>query len=122
VDSLAWYNNNSGSKTHAVGQKMPNGLGIYDMSGNVWELVSDWYDEYYYQNSPKDNVKGPDSGRVHVLRGGGWLSYPRRIRSASRGSFTPDKREDDVGFPLMRTKLEGGGISLLENANSKQMD
>ncbi|MDP2279759.1 MAG: SUMF1/EgtB/PvdO family nonheme iron enzyme, partial [Nitrospirota bacterium] len=55
IDSVAWYNKNSGGKTHPVGTKQPNGLGIYDMSGNVWEWVNDWYDEFYYKNSPKNN-------------------------------------------------------------------
>ncbi|MBA4348368.1 MAG: hypothetical protein C0415_00040 [Thermodesulfovibrio sp.] len=73
LGEYAWYRENSGDKTHPVGQKKPpNGLGIYDMSGNVWEWVSDWFDVNYYKNSPKDNPKGPSSGSYKALRGGSW--------------------------------------------------
>lgn len=71
IGDYAWYLSNSGSKTHPVGQKKPNGLGLYDMSGNVWEWCSDWYGKNYYGNSPKDNPTGPSGGQFRVLRGGG---------------------------------------------------
>ncbi|MDP3259083.1 MAG: formylglycine-generating enzyme family protein [Thermodesulfovibrionales bacterium] len=77
LGEYAWYSSNSGGKTHPVGQKKPNGLGIYDMSGNVFELVNDWYDSDYYKNSPKDNPKGPSSGQSRVLRGGSWGNSTR---------------------------------------------
>jgi len=72
IDSVAWYTSNSGGKTHPVGQKTANGLGIYDMSGNVWEWVNDWYGDKYYGESPKNNPKGSNSGSDRVLRGGCW--------------------------------------------------
>ncbi|MDO9289441.1 MAG: formylglycine-generating enzyme family protein, partial [Thermodesulfovibrionales bacterium] len=72
LGDYAWYDKNSGSKTHPTGQKKPNGFGLYDMSGNVSEWVNDWYDSDYYKNSPKDNPKGPSSGSDKVLRGGSW--------------------------------------------------
>ena len=81
--SLAWYGGDSGS-THEVGGKEPNGLGIYDMSGNVWEWCSDWFSEEYYDNSPKNNPQGPSSGPGHVFRGGSWFSSSDWIRSTKR--------------------------------------
>ncbi|MBI5196649.1 MAG: SUMF1/EgtB/PvdO family nonheme iron enzyme, partial [Nitrospirae bacterium] len=87
LDSVAWYDSNSGIKTHAVGQKQPNGLGLYDMTGNVLEWVNDWYGENYYKNSPKDNPKGADSGQYRVLRGGSWFYKPQNLRASYRGGI-----------------------------------
>ena len=69
LDAVGWYDNNSGSKTHPVAQKQPNELGLYDMSGNVWEWCSDWYDEGYYSGSPQSDPQGPNSRDYRVLRG-----------------------------------------------------
>lgn len=101
LDSVAWYSNNSGSKTHPVGQKQPNGLGLYDMSGNVWERVQDWYDSGYYKNSPKNNPRGPDSGRYRALRGGSGNNRPRYARAAVRDRNSPDDRDYYSGFRLV---------------------
>ncbi len=98
VDSVAWYTNNSGRKPQDVGTKSPNGLGIYDMSGNVWEWVSDWYGENYYKNSPRDNPKGPSDGTSRVLRGGSWGSSARHVRTSTRGGGDPGLRDDSRGF------------------------
>lgn len=100
IDSIAWYSSNSGSKIHPVGQKQPNGLGIYDMSGNVWEWVQDWYDENYYQNSPKDNPKGANGSAYRILRGGSWFSIPLNLRTANRSRLEPADRISDHGFRL----------------------
>lgn len=104
-DSVAWLSNNSGRKTHPVGQKLPNGLGLYDMSGNVWEWVQDWYDESYYKNSPKNNPNGPESGQLRMLRGGSWDSYARGTMASGRYGRMPDYgRNYGFGFRLAITK------------------
>jgi formylglycine-generating enzyme required for sulfatase activity len=103
ADSLgryAWYGNNSGVETHPVGQKQPNAWGLYDMHGNVWEWVQDWYGERYYSNASGTDPKGPSSGSIRVLRGGSWFDDAEYCRSAFRGSFTPDDRGNDIGFRL----------------------
>lgn len=104
LGEFAWSDQNSGSKTHPVGQKRPNGLGLYDMSGNVWEWVADWYGSGYYGNSTEDNPKGPSSGSRRVFRGGGWGDGARYVRSASRNRYSPDLRYDFIGFRLVRTR------------------
>ncbi len=98
LGNYAWYNANSGSKTHPVGQKQPNGLGIYDMTGNVWEWCSDWYGEKYYGESPRDNPQGPGSSSFRVLRGGSWSNSNQNSRAASRFRFNPDNRYSSDGF------------------------
>ncbi len=101
IDAVAWYWNNSGHETHPVGTKQPNKLGIYDMSGNVWEWCSDWYDENYYGNSPQNNPQGPSSGTYRVYRGGSWRHYARYCRVAARSNVIPAHRDDYLGFRLV---------------------
>ena len=101
LDSLGWYGDNSGDKTHEAGTKAPNGLGIYDMSGNVWEWCSDWYAYDYYANSPVDNPQGPSSGSYRVGRGGSCLDRALRCRAAGRNYFTPAIGHRNLGFRLV---------------------
>lgn len=100
IGEYAWHGANSEKKTHPVKQKKPNSIGLYDMSGNVYEWVSDWYDAYYYKTTPKNNPAGPSSGSDHALRGGSWLDSPRRLSLAGRNYHYPVYRDNRFGFRL----------------------
>ena len=91
IDNVAWYDGNSGYGTHPVATKLPNELGIYDMSGNVWEWCNDWYG--YYCRGVQTNPKGPNDGSCRMFRGGSWECYARGCRSSIRDHDSPD------GFP-----------------------
>ena len=104
VDEVGWYGDNSGHETHPVGQKKPNELGIYDMSGNVYEWCSDWYSSSYYSSSPRNNPEGPSSGSCRVRRGGGWSSSAWTLRCANRHDRDPSFRSDLLGFRIVKTE------------------
>ncbi len=103
IDEVAWYDGNSGRKTHPVGQKRPNELGLYDMSGNVREWCSDWYGSDYYASSPEFNPRGPASGSSRVVRGGSWRYLSEVCRVAYRNNFLPEDGFNLLGLRLSRT-------------------
>jgi formylglycine-generating enzyme required for sulfatase activity len=107
LDAIAWYAANSGGTwytltlggtTHEVGRKRPNAWGLYDMLGNVWEWVQDWYAADYYQHSPIVDPQGPDAGAGRVFRGGGWYVAAQGARSAIRDWDRPVFRDVPLGF------------------------
>ena len=100
IRNVAWYDGNSGSKTHDVKTKQANELGIYDMSGNVYEWCQDWYDSSYYSSSPSSNPKGPSSGSYRVLLGGSWFNLARYCRVSRRYYNYPDRRSNYYGLRL----------------------
>jgi formylglycine-generating enzyme required for sulfatase activity/uncharacterized protein YraI len=96
----AWYDRNAGGQTYPVGQLQPNPWGLYDMHGNVWEWVQDWYGSY--TNGTAVDPAGPSSGSARVLRGGSWRGVARHCRSAGRGHDAPGFRGGNLGFRLLR--------------------
>lgn len=101
--SVAWRVGNSNARTHPVGRKKPNELGIYDMTGNVFEWCSDYYSVNWYRVSPRENPTGPEGGFYRVIRGGSWFYDYSGLRTSDRESANPSFRYGYVGFRLCRS-------------------
>jgi formylglycine-generating enzyme required for sulfatase activity len=111
LKEVGWFDTNSHRETKPVGLKLPNVLGLYDLSGNVWEWCEDdWHS--FYKDAPKNDgsawVDIPERGSDRVGRGGGWRSYPRDCRVACRFGWPPDYRFDNIGFRLCVASSEVG--------------
>ena len=102
IEDVAWYFTNSDSRTHEVGALVPNELGIYDMSGNVWEWLSDWYGSEYYSISPENNPPGPETGTERLFRGGSWRSGAGYCRVSYRSANLPTYSGDFIGLRVVK--------------------
>ena len=107
LGEYAWYDTNSGRRTHPVGEKRPNAFGLYDMHGNVWEWCWDWSSKDYYKESPVVNPRGSSQAPSQVIRGGCWNGYPRYVRASCRNGNAPGGRYGYLGFRVARVQSGG---------------
>ena len=104
VNTVAWYGENSGKKTHPVGQKQPNAYGLYDMLGNVYEWCEDYYDKNWYSRMPERNPRNDNQSQYRVLRGGCWDYYPPYVRASNRDWNLPTNTTITLGFRCVGTE------------------
>lgn len=104
LEAVAWHGGNAKDTPHVVASKKPNAVGLYDMLGNVAEWVNDWFDEKYYEQSPKSNPAGPKTRTEKTLRGGSWNQGKTASRYAFRFGEPANARIGYYGFRLVREK------------------
>jgi len=104
LEEYAWYMDNSNYRSHPSGLKKPNPFGLYDILGNVWEWCSDRYGSKYYSASPETDPKGPNSGKYHIVRGGGWHWPGMGLRSAHRYYHESTHKYANIGLRLAMDK------------------
>ncbi|MDP3176783.1 MAG: SUMF1/EgtB/PvdO family nonheme iron enzyme, partial [Spirochaetaceae bacterium] len=97
----AWFAKNSPKETQAVGTKLANEAGIFDMSGNVWEWCWDWFGPY--DAAAATNPRGPATGSVKITRSGSWESEERSLRTTNRNSKNPAEKDPRTGFRVVRS-------------------
>ncbi|MDR1312774.1 MAG: formylglycine-generating enzyme family protein, partial [Deltaproteobacteria bacterium] len=109
LGDYAWYEGNSGDRTHPVGKKRPNAFGLYDIYGNVAEWVQDRYSVSYYETSPASDPSGPETGDFRIQRGCSWIGDDWNCRSSSREPTLPRYRFNHLGLRIACTAGEAGG-------------